>query len=336
MRPSTWLRLSLFTLAAALPASGLGCAGDDGNEGGGGRTESANDEVNATRTELLSLAILEGSSQTRLAEIYANGSTEGGIPVGDSQGVAIGSSDFFNWFANLMWSGKHFFKEGDQTKLKNHISIVGETADALVTTTTEPFDGKPAIWLDYRKSGVGLVSDITDYMRKVGNGLYLGKAYKGWKPGPNGEKVPDKFMCFFALDFGKVDEGLTAPHDPPQDGDEVTFKGRLFCTGCTLGKLAYDPDPTKRIKLDEKFFEIQNGSRTLVMLLNASSSKSTRHRFAIHDPDVYTSVLNAGKDARQFQVSGTQLAPVTEGAERTDPDQGRLTNVKAMPLLPSH
>ena len=56
----------------------------------------------------------------------------------------------------------------ERTTLKNHISLVGETADAVVTIIKDPRDQKDTIFLDYKDSGMFAVRGIKDFMRHVG------------------------------------------------------------------------------------------------------------------------------------------------------------------------
>ena len=72
------------------------------------------------------------------------------------------------------------------------------TADIHFIGASDDADEANTFYLDYSHSDFAVVRGVQDYIRKIGPGLYLGKAFLTL---PGAEKRA--LACFFALDFGQ-------------------------------------------------------------------------------------------------------------------------------------
>ena len=89
-----------------------------------------------------------------------------------------------NFLINLIWRGKQFNEKG--RLLSNKIFSLNIFYGRYYLEKSK-FDSKPAITLNYYKSSViGFL--VKDEIRKIGDNLYLGRAY-----------FLGKFICYFVL-----------------------------------------------------------------------------------------------------------------------------------------
>ena len=126
-------------------------------------------------------------------------STADEIPNGESNGKAIvlpGTlvGGFFSWLDNIIWKGKIFQSESP-TRARLINKILGmHLVRAEVFFGPSWTDGRQSVIIDYRNTS-WIAFFIRDEIRKVEDGLYLGKAYIRL---PFGGRL---MFLYFALDF---------------------------------------------------------------------------------------------------------------------------------------
>jgi hypothetical protein len=156
-----------------------------------------------------------------LQALYESGTTEGGLPAGQGVGRAFflgfGLTKFEDelhraglptartvedLIANAVWHGKTFTinpsTNGEVlgTLTNKVLGLDLATANIRYIGQSTVADEANTFYLDYSQSNLFLVRGIQDYIRKVGEGLYVGKAFLK-VPTPEGRVL----ACYFALDF---------------------------------------------------------------------------------------------------------------------------------------
>lgn len=127
------------------------------------------------------------------------GKTSGAFVKMDPTYVKVMSTDFLTKFIdqNSRWMGKNFHTKFDNKNkgaginLFDNLLIKEAFTFKTYNINSIPFDGKPCLYLDY--SGT-IMSSITDYLRKVEDGVFLGQVYTK-TPGTNKLRL----MGYFTL-----------------------------------------------------------------------------------------------------------------------------------------
>jgi hypothetical protein len=173
------------------------------------------------------LDALNEKSLEELEALFDSGTNDGPVPVGQGIGKAFftgvpgltelgdelrraGLPSFMgaeNLIASLVWHGKTFSalpgsRPGTVATLTNKVlGLDLASADVWKIDESENADEARTFYLDYSRSNLPLVRGIQDYIRRIDDGLYIGKAFI---------KIPgtDRRVlgCYFALDFNKTAE----------------------------------------------------------------------------------------------------------------------------------
>lgn len=137
-------------------------------------------------------------TEAELEAVYA-AAEPGPVPDGPADGVANSAPGscfgaFTREFFHALWQGKTF--DAASGTLVNR-TAVGNTASAKVYPGTSRSDGRPCIVIDYRESDNILARGVSDEIRMVRPGLYLGVAYLKCPP------LTGKYRkwLYFALQF---------------------------------------------------------------------------------------------------------------------------------------
>jgi hypothetical protein len=210
--------------AVALGALATGCvAPTDATEA----PAASHEDVAQTHEALETTPRLDALGSPAMADLetlYASGTTEGGMPEGKAQGRAfflglpgfqqledeiarsggiVPSRAAEDFIANAIWHGKTFHRvDGDGARIGTLTNqVLGfdlATADIYAIGASDDSDEANTFYLDYSHSDFAVVRGVQDYIRKIGPGLYIGKAFLTL---PGAEKRA--LACFFALDFGQ-------------------------------------------------------------------------------------------------------------------------------------
>jgi len=211
-------------VSLTLGALATGCvAATDSSEA----PAASHEDVGQTNEALSTTPRLDALGAPAIAELetlYASGTTEGGMPEGRAHGRAfflglpgfqqledeiarsggiVPSRAAEDFIANAVWKGKTFHRvDGDPNRIGALTNqVLGfdlATADIHFIGASDDADEANTFYLDYSHSDFAVVRGVQDYIRKIGPGLYLGKAFLTL---PGAEKRA--LACFFALDFGQ-------------------------------------------------------------------------------------------------------------------------------------
>jgi hypothetical protein len=222
--PSTIRSQLAAALTLSLGALATGCvAPTNASE----EPAASHEEVGQTHEALESTPRLDALGEPAIADLevlYASGTTEGGLPEGRAQGRAfflglpgfqqledevartgaiVPSRAAEDFIANAIWHGKTFHRiDGDPNRIGSLTNqVLGfdlATADIHAIGASDDPDEANTFYLDYSHSDFAVVRGVQDYIRKIGPGLYLGKAFLKL-PGAETRAL----ACFFALDFGQ-------------------------------------------------------------------------------------------------------------------------------------
>ncbi len=145
---------------------------------------------------------LKKMSQNELDLLYGNAEA-GPIPHGDSSGATLifpGTPLYEKVQASTMvWDGKVFDcpdPAGPGTLINKVNGKLAFKADVYYGISLH--DGKNCILIDYSKAPEFALFQVRDEIRKVADGLYLGRMYR------HNEAGQDEFMLNFTCDFKKV------------------------------------------------------------------------------------------------------------------------------------
>jgi hypothetical protein len=229
------IRLAALSLAAAFGVLSAGCVAptDTTTETRPAQETGAQENVAQTHEALQAtsprLDALGSPAIEDLEALYASGTTEGGLPEGRAQGRAfflglpgfqqledelarsgmvVPSRAAEDFIANAIWHGKTFHRvdadpndpyAGRIGTLTNQVlGLDLATADIFAIGASSDSDEANTFYLDYSHSDFAVVRGVQDYIRKIGPGLYVGKAFLKL-PGAEHRAL----ACFFALDFGQ-------------------------------------------------------------------------------------------------------------------------------------
>lgn len=156
-----------------------------------------------------------------LETLYQSGTTDGGMPTGKGEGRAFflglpgltalddqlrlaGIPTFItaeDLIANGVWQGKTIDVAGGEGGKIGTLSnmVLGldlASADVYRIDASNDADERNTYYLDYSRSDFPIVRGVQDYIRRIDDALYLGKAFLKV---PGGTRV---LACYFALDFG--------------------------------------------------------------------------------------------------------------------------------------
>lgn len=149
-----------------------------------------------------SVEMLKTKSQEELDEIYA-GADAGPIPHGDSAGATLvfpGTPLYEKVTQSTMvWEGKVFDCPDPAVPGTLINKVNGQlTFRADVYYGDSTHDGRPCIIIDYSKAPEFAMFKLKDEIRKVGDGVYLGRMYR------INESGTPEFLLNFTCDFNKV------------------------------------------------------------------------------------------------------------------------------------
>lgn len=120
-----------------------------------------------------SLRQLAGCSQRELDALFRKGSAKR-FPEGDTDGVVLLQPFLTKFFGELVWAGKSF--DSEKQVLSNRILGIHLIRGKL-RKAKSLLDGKPALVIDYRGTST-VAGNVIDELRKVGKGIFLGRAYR--------------------------------------------------------------------------------------------------------------------------------------------------------------
>ena len=145
---------------------------------------------------------LKEMSQDELDELYARAKA-GSIPHGDSVGATLvfpGTPLYEKVRASaIVWGGKVFDcpdPAGPGTLMNKINGQLAFKADVYYGESAH--DGKPCIIIDYSKAPEFAMFKFKDEIRRVANGLYLGRMYR------QNEDGAFEFLLNFTCDFNPV------------------------------------------------------------------------------------------------------------------------------------
>lgn len=150
----------------------------------------------------LGVEALKKMSQSELDQLYGNAQA-GPIPDGDSSGARIvfPESPLYEKVqaSTIVWGGKVFDcpdPAGPGTLMNKINGQLAFKADVYYGKSAH--DGKPCIIIDYSKAPEFAMLKFQDEIRKVADGLYLGRMYR------ENEAGKKEFILHFTCDFNKV------------------------------------------------------------------------------------------------------------------------------------
>ncbi|MCK5860950.1 MAG: SDR family oxidoreductase [Candidatus Hydrogenedentes bacterium] len=124
-------------------------------------------------------------SKPELEKLFTNGDTEN-MPSGFTAGLGIAFPGTFlgrilgKYVRATSWKGKYF--EADRKQIRNILSPFSiKAARGELRIDDGILDGKPSIVVDYTNT-IAFGLPIRDEIRKIADGLYLGRAFQGSKP----------------------------------------------------------------------------------------------------------------------------------------------------------